>query len=254
MQEVIGSTPLSSTECNGSLISGSHLFLNRFFYFLCSVLGAFLFAFAFSFAGSLPPGPGNLAVLHTVLNKNTKAGIWVAFGASLPEIPYSFLAVLAVQYVAAFKSFNLVLEIFTVSALLLMGIYALFFQAKKETSLDKKSKAESFELHPFWKGIIVAVLNPMLIAFWLVSSKMADNLGWMDPQKIGDKLAFVLGTAVGAGVLLVFVAFFTRKIRDKLTGKMINLINKSIGITFLILFVIHALKLYFKYSGEGDAG
>ncbi|MBC7390044.1 MAG: LysE family transporter [Opitutaceae bacterium] len=217
------------------------------------MIGAFIFAFALSFVGSLPPGPGNLAVLHTVLNKNTRAGLWVAFGASIPEIPYSFLAVLAVQYVSAFKSFNLVLEIITASVLLIMGIYTLFFQSKKETNLDKQSKAESFQFHPFWKGFIIAVFNPMLVAFWLITSKMADNLGWLDPHKIGDKAAFVLGTAVGAGVLLVCVAFFTRLIRDKITQKTITLINKSIGIMFLVLFLVHGVKLFLKYFGEGSA-
>ena len=209
-----------------------------------------MFAFALSFVGSIPPGPGNLAVLHTVLNKNTRAGLWVAFGASVPEIPYSFLAVLAVQYVSAFKSFNLVLEIFTASVLLIMGIYTLFFQSKKEADLNKESKAESFQLHPFWKGFVIAVFNPMLVAFWLVTSKMADNLGWLDPSKFGDKAAFVLGTALGAGVLLVGVAFFTRIIRDKITNKTITLINKSIGIMFLILFAVHAIQLFLKYFGE----
>ncbi len=218
------------------------------------MLGAFLFAFALSFVGSLPPGPGNLAVLHTVLNKNTRAGLWVALGASIPEIPYSFIAVLAVQYVSFFKSFNLVLEIFTATVLLVMGIYALFFQTKKETNFDKESKAESFQFHPFWKGFLIALFNPMLVAFWLVSSKMADNLGWLDPQKVEEKTAFVFGTALGAGMLLIFVAFFTRIIRDKITSKTITLINKSIGFMFLILFLVQGVKLFLKYFGEGSGG
>ena len=211
------------------------------------MLSAFLFAFALSFAGSLPPGPGNLAVLHTVLNKDTKAGLWVALGASIPELPYSFFAVLAVQYVSAFKSFNLVLEIITALVILALGIYTLAVQAKKPADLDKLSKAESTGFHPFWKGFIIAVFNPMLVAFWLISSKMADNLGWLDPHKTGDKAAFVLGTAMGAGALLAVIALSTNKIKHRITPKTILYINKGIGIMFLVMFFIHAIKLAMKY-------
>ena len=185
--------------------------------------------------------------MHTVLNKNTKAGLWLALGASLPELPYSFLAVLAVQYVSIFQSFNFTLEIITAIVLLSMGTYEIWVHSRKKVDLEATSRAEKFEIHPFWKGILIALFNPMLVAFWLVTSKLGANLGWFDPHQFSHQMAFVLGTALGAFVLLVIVAFSIKKIKERITPQIVSILNRVIGITFLILGIVQTVKIFITH-------
>ena len=94
------------------------------------MIAAFAFAFVMSFWGSVPPGPCNITVLHTTLNYNSKAGIWVAFGSSVPELLYSFIALVAVHFVSAFVAIGFWLELSTAIILFVIGIYTVFFQKK----------------------------------------------------------------------------------------------------------------------------
>lgn len=213
------------------------------FLFLCFVIAAFIFAFVASFWGSLPPGPGNLAVLHTVLNKNTKAALWMALGASVPELPYSYLSVVAIHYVHAFESIDPILQVVMMLILLGVGIYTTFFQANKKVDVDATTKVERIAIHPFWKGVLIALFNPMLVAFWLIASKMGADMGWVNVHSVPEQLAFVLGTALGAFALLVLVAEFTGKIKQRLTPAIIVNLNKAIGITFLVLGVLQAIRV-----------
>ena len=217
------------------------------FSFICQMITAFLFALVTSFWGSIPPGPSNLAVLHTVLNKNIRSGLWMSLGACVPELPYTFLAVLAVQYVAAFQTVGILFEIGTALALLGMGIYATFFQVEKEINLETKTGVESFRIHPFWKGALIGSLNPMIFAFWLITAEVASKTGSLNVNLLSHKICFVLGAAVGALLLMILVTLFTHKIKQKLNASITSYLNKAIGITFILLGLVQAFKSYIHY-------
>lgn len=211
------------------------------------MIAAFAFAFVMSFWGSVPPGPCNITVLHTTLNYNSKAGIWVAFGSSVPELLYSFIALVAVHFVSAFVAIGFWLELSTAIILFVIGIYTVFFQ-KKTTSIDKKTQAESFQLHPFWKGALIALFNPMLAAFWLVTGQMGVSLGWVHADKTSDAIGFIVGTAVGAFALMLLVVFFTHKIKHYLTPTVILRLNKVVGLSFFFMALVQGVKSYLSYK------
>ena len=185
-----------------------------------------------------------MAVLHTVLHKNTRAGLWVALGASLPELPYSFLAVMAVQYVSAYESIKPILEVGTVIALLSMGAYITFFQKKKKVDFEEEEDIKRISVHPFWKGFFVAAFNPLLVAFWLVASDFGKNIGCLDVNEPYDQLAFVVGTSLGALALLALMAVFTKKIKERLTNEHIFILTKTVGLLFVVMGVVQAVKQY----------
>jgi threonine/homoserine/homoserine lactone efflux protein len=211
------------------------------------MISAFFFALVTSFWGSIPPGPSNLAVLHTVLNKNTRAGFWMSLGACIPELPYTFGAILAVQYVSAFQNFSTLFELATAIVLLAIGIYSTFFQSQKKIDLEKSTEIERFKVHPFWKGAIIGSLNPMIFAFWLVTAEVATNTGWLDTNLMSQKISFMLGSAIGALMLLILVTIFTHNIKQKLTTSITSLLNKTIGVTFILLGLVQAFKFYMHH-------
>ena len=105
-------------------------------------------------------------------------------------------------------------------------------------------RQEKLKISPFLKGVIIGSLNPMILGFWLVTAEVATKANWLDLQSTFSIFGFVLGAAIGALVLLVLVALFTRKIKQRLTDKVTIYLNKSIGITFILLGTIQAYKFY----------
>lgn len=208
------------------------------------MISSFVFACIASFWGSVPPGPSNMAVLHTVLNKNAKTGIWMAMGACLPEIPYTFFAIVAVQYVNTFQTISSYFAIISAILLFSAGIFITFLQKSKPVDLDKSVRQEKLKISPFFKGAIIGSLNPMIFGFWLVTAEVASKANWLDLQSSFSILGFVLGATTGALLLLVLVAVFTHKIKQRLTDKVTIYLNKSIGITFILLGIIQAYKFY----------
>lgn len=207
------------------------------------MISAFAFALVTSFWGSIPPGPSNLAVFHTVLNKDTKSGVWMSFGACLPELPYTLLAILAVQYVSAFSKIELLFEIITAIILVLAGIYVTFFQ-KKQVDLNESVEEEKLTILPFWKGALIGAFNPMIFGFWLVTADVASKTGWLELSSYLSITGFVVGAVLGALLLLIFVALFTHNIKQKLTTEITVYLNKTIGVTFILLGVVQAYKFF----------
>lgn len=206
---------------------------------------AFIFAFIASFLGSVPPGPSNLAVLHTVLNKDENAGFWMAFGACLVELPYSFLAIVAIQYVSYFESVQYLLEIAAAVILLVAGVYIIL--SHREEDIDKPTSVERFNIPSFWKGVLIALFNPMLVGFWLVASQLGVSMNLVDPHDALHKASFVLGTSLGAFALLATVTLSTQTIKNYLNPRLLFYLNKGIGFAFSIIGIVQAVKSYLDY-------
>lgn len=168
----------------------------------------------------------------------------MAIGACLPEIPYTYFAIVAVQYVNTFQTISSYFAIISAVLLFLAGIFITFLQKPKPIDLDKSIRQEKLKISPFFKGAIIGSLNPMIFGFWLVTAEVASKANWLDLQSSLSILGFVLGATIGALLLLVLVAVFTHKIKQRLTDKVTIYLNKSIGITFIFLGFIQAYKFY----------
>jgi threonine/homoserine/homoserine lactone efflux protein len=207
----------------------------------------FSFTFIASFLGTVPPSPSNLAVMHTVLNRNTRAGLWLAFGASFPELPHCFLALMAIQYLSAFRTVEFAFHIMTAAVLCGIGVYILFSQYKQKIEFESYPTSSKHHLHPFWKGVLIGIFNPMIFAFWLVTAGIAADSKWLNVHDISHQICFVAGAAAGAFILLALVAFFTRQIKKKLSSSMVRYFNYVIAVTFLFLGILQVLKYYFYH-------
>lgn len=206
---------------------------------------AFLYAFVASFLGSVPPGPSNLAVLHTTLNSNIKSGLRMSLGTCLVELPYSFLAIVAIQYVSYFESVNYWLELAAAIILLTAGFYIVL--SHKGENVNETSRAERLNIPPFLKGVAVALFNPMLVGFWLVASQIGVSLHCVNPHQLSHKISFVIGTSLGAFALLATVVLSTNKIKEYLSPKLLHRINLGIGFAFIVIGLVQGVKSYLDY-------
>src|SRR5687767_8270396 len=108
-----------------------------------SVLLNFLFAFVFSFLGSIPPGTLNLTVLQLGLEKKINVAWRFALAAALIEYPYAWLAVTFEHYITASP---MVLENFKlISAIVMIALGVLnIWSAHKPTRFAEKFQQSGF--------------------------------------------------------------------------------------------------------------
>lgn len=188
-----------------------------------------------SFVGSLQLGPVNVMVINTVLHQNSRSAWSVALGGCIPEFIYSALAVYFGQHFVSNSVWNKALSIVSIILFAAMGVCFIIKKAKA-ISLESNSLQKANTAHNFYKGFALASFNPQLLPFWFFIFLGFNDITLLKVSSSIQKLAFVLGSGVGAFALLSLFIFLTHKYKTKIISK-INLtqINIAIGVFFLII-------------------
>jgi len=190
-------------------------------------LQAFLIGFVISFIGSIPPGTLNLSVLQLGLEGKIKTALRFALAVSIIEYPYAWIGVVFEDWItstpAVVKNFRLITAIVMTS----LGILS-FIRVQKPSSNPSKFSESGFR-----RGIVLSILNPMAIPFWVAITAYFKAHGWIDLSTAGLIHTYVFGTSVGAMALLTIFVFLANRlapyVKDSLVVKLIP------GIILLIL-------------------
>ena len=175
-------------------------------------LKVFLMGFIFSFIGSIPPGSLNLTVLQLSLEKKISIALRFALAVSIIEYPYTWIGV-HFQYLIS--SSPVVVENFQLIAAIVMtalGIYNLW-PTGTPTGFEKKFNESGFR-----RGIVLSILNPMAIPYWMGFTAYLKAQGWIDLATPGLLHSYVLGTAIGAMALLTLLVFFAQRLAPHVQG------------------------------------
>lgn len=175
-------------------------------------LKVFLMGFIFSFIGSIPPGSLNLTVLQLSLEKKISIALRFALAVSIIEYPYTWIGV-HFQYLIS--SSPVVVENFQLIAAIVMtalGIYNLW-PTRTATGFEKKFNESGFR-----RGIVLSILNPMAIPYWMGFTAYLKAQGWIDLATPGLLHSYVLGTAIGAMALLTLLVFFAQRLAPYVQG------------------------------------
>jgi threonine/homoserine/homoserine lactone efflux protein len=204
----------------------------------------FVLVCGISFAGSIHPGPVNLAVIQTTLAQSRRAGLWLALGGSLPEIAYSGLAAGGLMYIPLSSGWSIALTYAPIPVLLGAGVAAF-----RPTSGPGTVPPKSSVGHPFWKGLALGGTNPQLLPFWSAvwlylnqATLGRHRLATASPYS--SQVVFALGTAAGAFVLLALVVWLADRQREHI-GRYLNgpWIRRLTGSLFLGMAVWHTVQL-----------
>lgn len=175
-------------------------------------LKVFLMGFIFSFVGSIPPGTLNLTVLQLSLEKKIGIAFRFALAVSIIEYPYAWIGV-HFQYLIS--SSPVVVENFQLIAAIVMtalGIYNLW-PTRTPTGFAKKFNESGFR-----RGIVLSILNPMAIPYWMGFTAYLKAQGWIDLATPGLLHSYVLGTAIGAMALLTLLVSFAQRLAPYVQG------------------------------------
>ena len=175
-------------------------------------LKVFLMGFIFSFIGSIPPGSLNLTVLQLSLEKKISIALRFALAVSIIEYPYTWIGV-HFQYLIS--SSPVVVENFQLIAAIVMtalGVYNLW-PTRTPTGFAKKFNESGFR-----RGIVLSILNPMAIPYWMGFTAYLKAQGWIDLATPGLLHSYVLGTSIGAMALLTVLVFFAQRLAPYVQG------------------------------------
>jgi len=188
-----------------------------------------------SFIGSIPLGSINLSTLQITLEKDTKAGLQFALGATLVELIYSFLAIKFSAYLLQNKDIGLYIQLVAIPAFILLSLYSF----KKKNAAIKTNKVKNKSA--FFKGIMLGFINPLQIPFWVAYGTYMLSNGWIKNEHFLLN-CFILGIITGTYLLLSLVVFLSKLLDTHLNLSRFN-INRILGYVFMALAVYQTIKL-----------
>jgi threonine/homoserine/homoserine lactone efflux protein len=169
------------------------------------VLQNFFLAFIFSFLGSIPPGTLNLSVLQLGLEKKMNLAWRFAIAVALIEYPYAWLAVVFKNFLTVSPAILNNFKLISAVVMILLGGLNLW-SARKPLVFMKK-----FEGSGFRRGIILGILNPMAMPFWIAITAYLSIQGWIVLSPATHLHAYLLGVSFGALTLLILIAYLAKK-------------------------------------------
>lgn len=203
------------------------------------ILQTLIVAFIVSYIGSIPPGTINVSVMQLAILKKRRAAIFFAFAASSIEFFYAGITVQFHIFLNNNETISSYFQIITAVALIGLGLNNIF---SKSTSSSVKVDTKITGRHGFLRGVILGLLNPMTIPFWLAITTYLENDNWIDVDGYGFWM-YLLGLSTGTFCLLLTVNAsgkrFT-KIADNsfLVHKVPGFLLLGLGIYFLIKLIL----------------
>jgi threonine/homoserine/homoserine lactone efflux protein len=193
-------------------------------------LQVFLAGTIFSFIGSIPPGTLNVTVLQLGLDKKKDVALRFAVAVAIIEYPYAWIAV---AFEGWLTSSPLIIENFQLITAIVMttlGVFTLWASRKPSTFSVK------FNESGFRRGIILSLLNPMAIPYWMGATAYFKAQGWINLSTNGLIHSYVFGTSVGAMLLLTLFVFMATRLAPY--------VQQNIFIKMLPGIIMLALGLY----------
>jgi threonine/homoserine/homoserine lactone efflux protein len=208
----------------------------------------FLITFLISFIGSIHPGPLNLSVIQTTLQKSLTAALLMALGGVIPEIIYGYLAVEGVMIFEKYPIVFKVMQWAVVPILLFLGIQQISAsrQTKKKIISSQNITQGASTRGASTRGFFLSLFNPQLLPYWIVILVNYQNYESLRISDLSDKILFVLGTSTGAFALNYVYAYIAHTQREKIFKYLNqNRFEQIIGWTFVGMGLLQVVKLVF---------
>jgi threonine/homoserine/homoserine lactone efflux protein len=170
------------------------------------LLQVFLAGFVFSFLGSIPPGTLNLAVLQLGMEHKIKIALRFSLAVAIIEYPYAWIAVVFEDWLTSSPMIIENFQLITAVVMIVIGGFTLW-SARRPSDFSVRFNASGFR-----RGIVLSILNPMAIPFWIVLTAYLKAQGWIDLSKPIWLHGYVLGTSVGVLVLLFLFALLAKRL------------------------------------------
>ena len=192
-----------------------------------------------SASGVMSPGPLFAANITYGLKQGTKAGIKIAIGHSLVELPLVILLGIGIFSLEIFPEFKIIISILGAITLFVFA----FMQIKSILKKNEKSETK-LKQGPIITGVLLSALNPFFIIWWLTIGLKLISDAMAIWAFVGILIVFVLHIWMDF-VWLGTTAFLiskSKKIISNTNYKIIMLALSAILIYFGIIFLTDVIN------------
>ena len=191
------------------------------------ILQVFLAGLIFSFLGSIPPGTMNLAILQLGLEHKIKIALRFSIAVAIIEYPYAWIAVAFENWVTSSPMIIENFQLITAIVMTVIGVFTIW-SARKPSDFSVK-----FNQSGFRRGLVLSILNPMAIPFWIGITAYLKAQGWINLSATTLLHSYLLGTSVGVLLLLILFTFLAKRLSHYVSD---NKVVKFVpGVTLLVL-------------------
>lgn len=198
----------------------------------------FFWGMVISFLGSLPPGTMNIAATQIASHQGKESAFIYSIGSMLAEVLIVRTALSGMKQIIRRHRLFHILELLT--ALLLLGMAITCFVATTDIR-SVNSILPNYQLPPFKTGVLLSIVNPMHIPFWLAwtSVLMSKNILSPLPKHYN---CYILGIAIGTISGFITFIYLGAYLLDIFERNQF-IIFPLTGLVLLIGFLIHIRKM-----------
>ncbi len=201
------------------------------------VLFTFAVAFFLSFIGTIPPGTLNLTIIQLGLNRRINIAWRMAIAAALIEYPYAWLAIEFQELITKSSIITSNFKLLTGIVMILLGAFSLW-SSRKPSKLSHR-----FQESGFRKGIVLGLLNPLAVPFWMAMTAYSKSHGWIDLSTRVEVHAYLLGVSAGTLVLFMLLAYLARMVVSQFQTN--AFLQKTPGVVLVLLGTYSLIEYIF---------
>lgn len=199
--------------------------------FLTLFLGIIL-----NMVGYIPPGNINLTVVQITITRGLRQALYFIMAFSTVEILFTFGVMRFVQWLSSEIQLDNIIDVIMVFMFGILGVIT--WRSRKEMPKADYSKKDSIKY-----GLLLGVVNPMQIPYWLFVGTYLISHEWIDIGYLSLSV-FSIGSGIGAGLALYGFARFAQYIQEKFALSS-YIVNKGIALLFFALSAYHICKIVY---------
>lgn len=194
----------------------------------------FILSFFISLLGTIPPATINITVVQLSLKSRAKGAVLLSLGAVIMDTAYAGLAVSIQMYLAEQVEFTNYFYLIASLVLFVLGIAS--FRTKSSTA---EVKTVDDGKVGFLKGLILGLLNPLAMPFWLGVTTYLQLNGWINLAGI-NFWSYLLGVFLGELTLLLIIVRIGKRFTKVANNR--TIVHIIPGIAFLFLGLVNFVQ------------
>ncbi len=186
--------------------------------------------------GYIPPGNINLTVVQITISRGIRQALYFIIAFASVEVLFTFGVMRFVQWLSSEIKLGDIIDVIMILMFGILGVIT--WRSRKEMPKTDYSKKDSIRY-----GLLLGVINPMQIPYWLFVGTYLISHEWIDIGYLSLSI-FSIGSGIGAALALYGFARFAQYVQEKFALTSYK-VNKGIALLFFALSAYHVCKIVY---------
>lgn len=156
--------------------------------------------------------------------------------AALIEYPYGWIAVKFAALILSSPAIVTNFQLITGIVMVTLGAFNLW-SASKPSNFSVR-----FNNSGFRRGLLLGLLNPMAIPYWIAMTTYCKSQGWIDLDTNSELHGYLVGVVLGALTLLSILVYLAGKIAPLFRHQ--GILKRIPGVVLLALGIYAFIRLF----------